>query len=377
MRKEVDNMSDNRAISRTLFDKLLDKNGIYHQFYMFVLEHKNELVLCFRGNGNPESIMIYHNNHIVWELCGDEDKIGISFNHARYSENWTDIRAELDKLGFGVRDKDGELIEPDRADSIGMLYCMCASNKFCSDPAGFVRESYKLVMNMMNDFFAPKKEIDYDFFKKCDTKYKKNLAEKRWQQKLFNDLKFYQNGLFAYDLEFSQPDGVNQSESNEPDMLALRYENGLPVAIVLVEVKSLGSACRPSGKSKSDIYSHIRGMKSYSKSKNINNRRKEAHDILQLYKELGLYVKDDQMIPDLNNELPIECLLIFTTADLIDVGYKIPSSESAIHYYLNNKEKINRFVNDKDWCCKVICVGSFAKNRRYDAKEYHLPSEWK
>ena len=368
-------MSDNRAISRTLFNKLLDEKGIYHPFYMFVLEHKKELVLCFRGNGNPESIVIYHNNHKVWELRGDEDKIGISFNHARYSENWEDIRGALDELGFDVRDKDGKLIGPDRSDSIGMLYCSCASDMYCANPEEFVSESYKIVMDMMKDFFAPKKEIDYDFFKKCYTKYKKNLAEKRWQQKLFNDLKYYHTGLFAYDLEFSQPDGANQSESNEPDMLALRYKDGIPAAIVLVEVKSLGSAC--GSREKSGIESHIKGMKSYSKSKNITNRRKEAHYVLQLYKELGLYVKDDQIIPDLDNGLPIECVLIFTTADLVDIDYKIPSSKSAIQYYLNNKERIDRLVNDKDWCCDVICVGSFSKNRRYDTKEYHLPLEWK
>lgn len=370
-------MSDNRAVSEMLFKKLSEKNGIFHPFYEFVINHKKELVLCFRGNGNPESIVIYHNNHIVWELCGDEDRIGISFNHARYNENWESIRDALNKIGFDVKDKEGKLIRPNGADSIGMLYCMCTSDKYSTDPEGFVRESYELIMNMMKEFFAPKKESDFDYFKNSNTKYKKNLAEKRWQQKLFNDLKYCKTGLFAYDLEFSQPDGASQSESNEPDMLALRYENEIPVAIVLVEVKSLGSACRPNSNSNSDIYSHIEGMKVYSKSKNIGSRRKEAHDILMLYKELGLYVKDGQQIPDSNNKLPIECVLIFTTADLIDVGYKIPSRESAIHYYLNNKEEIDRRVNDKDWKCDVICVGSFERNRRYDAKEYLLPVEWK
>ena len=370
-------MSDNRAVSEPLFGKLSDNKGIYHPFLAFVLQHEKELVLCFRGNGKPESIIIYHNNHIVWELCGDEDKIGVSFNHARYNENWKELRNALDVLGFDVRDKNGKLIEPDGNDSIGMVYCSCSVDKYRTDPTGFVETTYAVVMDMMHSFFAPKKKKDFDYFKNCDTAYKKNLAEKRWQQKLFNDLKYCHTGLFAYDLEFSQPDGASQSESNEPDMLALRYENGVPKAIVLVEVKSLESACAPNKRSKSDIYSHINGMKTYSKSRNISSRREEVHDILTYYKELGMYVKDGQVIPERDNKLPVECVLIFTTADLIDVGYRIPSRESAIHYYLKNKREIDKIVEKDDWKCSVICVGSFEKNRTFEANEYCLPAEWR
>ena len=369
-------MSDNRAISRTLFEKLLDEKGVYYPFYDFVRSHEKELVLCFRGNGNPESIVIYHNNHIVWELYGDEDKIGISFNHARYNENWDKIEESLFQWGFDINGRDEKALVPNREGSIGMRYCSCTAQKYCTDPTNFVKETYKLVMDMMSVFFAPKQKVDFDYFKKSYTKYKKNYAEKRWQQKLFMDLKFCKTGLFAYDLEFSQPEGAKQSESNEPDILALRYEKGVPVAIVLVEVKSLASACRPNTNSKSDILSHIRGMKAYSKSKNISHRRKEVHDVLTYYEELGLYVKDGQVIPDSDNELPVECVLIFTSADLVDIGYSIPSSKSAIHYYLNNKKEIDSYVNEDGWNCEVICVGHFEKNRRYESNDYSLPTEW-
>ena len=107
-------MSDNRAISRTLFEKLLDEKGVYYPFYDFVRSHEKELVLCFRGNGNPESIVIYHNNHIVWELYGDEDKIGISFNHARYNENWNKIEESLFQWGFDKNGRDEKALVPNR-----------------------------------------------------------------------------------------------------------------------------------------------------------------------------------------------------------------------------------------------------------------------
>ena len=94
---------------------------------------------------------------------------------------------------------------------------------------------------------------------------------------------------------------------------------------------------------------------------------------------MGLYVKDGQIIPSENNNLPIECVIIFTTADLVDIGYSIKSADSAIHYYLTNKEKIDRICNpiDEHWHCDVYVVGEFAKNRKYPAGIYALPDDWK
>ena len=118
-------------------------------------------------------------------------------------------------------------------------------------------------------------------------------------------------------------------------------------------------------------------MKECFQRSNIKKRVTEADDILKYYKELNLYDREGQRIPNEDKELLIESLLILTTADLIDVGCEFPSSKSAIHYYLNNKDKIDNLVYEDDWNCKVICVGDFKKNRRYPAKKYDLPSDWK
>lgn len=370
-------MDDNRAVSRPFFDKLL-KGGVYHPFIKFVKEHSKELVLCFRGNGDPENIVIYYNNQIVWVLYGNEDKIGISFNHARYCEDWWSLRDNLGDLGF-VIEKNGKTIEPNQEGSIGMLYCMCSNEKYKKNPDEFVEKSYKILEKMMQEYFEPKGKIDYDFFKNKYTDRKSNLTEKRWQQKLFNDLKKKETGLFTYDLEFEQPHGIQTNNTNEPDMLAIRYEEGEPKAIVLVEVKSTYEACTP--KYKSDIISHLDGMKKYANEnvnkKSLDNRRKEASQILSYYRELGLYVDENQIIPDENNILPIECVIIFTTADLIGSKKYILSSKSAIHYYLLHKEEINELVEKKDWKCSVLLIGEFKKNRRFKEQLYNYPQEWK
>ena len=44
-----------RPAFKFLFKKHIDKNG-------------KKFAVCFRGNGEPEAITIYHNNHMVWEL---------------------------------------------------------------------------------------------------------------------------------------------------------------------------------------------------------------------------------------------------------------------------------------------------------------------
>lgn len=370
---------DNRAISSTFFKKLNDEDGIYHPFYKVVSEH-DDLILCFRGNGTPEKVIIYHNNHIVWELYGDEDKVGISFNHARYCENWRDIRDRLGILGFGIEDRNGNPIEPNSKGSIGMLFCEWPPKTYKDDPDSFVNQSYEIVMEMMKVFFAPKNGIDHDFFTNQDTNRKKNYSEKRWQQKLFNDLKYSNTGLFTYDLEFAQPNGACDSQTNEPDMMAIRYEEGEPKAIVLIEVKSLYSACDPKGGPNSDIFKHIRGMKEYSESPHMKERITEAHDVLKHYKDMDLYVKAGQKIPQKQQKLKVECALIFTTADLIDIEYDMPSSKSAIHFYLNDCEgdkRIEALLNDKNWACNVYCIGDFRRNRRHAAKKYSFPESWK
>lgn len=377
-------MADSRAISKELLAQYRDENGVFYPFNIFVKNHMDKLAVCFRGNGNPAQISIYHNNHIVWNLYeeGGEYKVSISFNHARYCEDWQNKLDDLAKLGFKIVDANGNKLLPGDMDSIGNLVCNCSSKEFSKNPIEFVFNSYSIIMSYMNVFFTPKNEVDIDYFKGAETKSKKNLAEKRWQQWLFNNLKYTNNGLFAYDLEFSQPGGSSLDETNEPDMLAIRYKEGVPEAIVLVEVKTLFSACAPrkkeAGKRGSDIYEHLKGMRNYSKGESIVSRREEVHEILKAYKDLGIYVKRDQVIPEKDNKLPVECMLIMTSADLIDIDYKIKSAESAIHYYFTYQDMVDAACLDENGekFCDIRLVGDFSKNRNFPAAIYNMPTEW-
>lgn len=377
-------MGDSRAIDETLLRKYRDEEGVFYPFNKFIRNHLDKLAVCFRGNGNPAQISIYHNNHIVWNLYeeGGEGKISISFNHARYCEDWEERLEQLGKCGFNIYDSEGKRYTTEAVDSIGYLVCNCSSKEYFMDPNSFVFNTYEIIMGYLDVYFTPKKNEDMDYFKGKMTTSKHNYAEKRWQQWLFNSLKYSKNGLFAYDLEFSQPGGALTDETNEPDMLAVRYKDGIPQAIVLVEVKTLFSACAPrkmkNGRRGSDIYEHLKGMRNYSVSKNVISRREEVHDILSAYKDLGIYVKKDQIIPEKNNNLPVECMLIMTSADLIDIGYRIKSANSAIHYYLTYKDEVDsaRKSTDSDWCCDIKLIGDFSKNRNFPAEIYNLPTEW-
>ena len=98
-----------------------------------------------------------------------------------------------------------------------------------------------------------------------------------------------QDGYYVYDLEFSQKyDSVSsriaEGEQNHPDMLGIRYKNGTPKALVLIEVKSTEAAC----KGKCGLIKHITGMLNYLNSHHMPDREQEACDIIKRYKELEI-----------------------------------------------------------------------------------------
>ena len=125
-------MGDSRAIDETLLRKYRDEEGVFYPFNKFVRNHLDKLAVCFRGNGNPAQISIYHNNHIVWNLYeeGGEGKISISFNHARYCEDWEERLEQLGKCGFNIYDSEGKRYTTEAVDSIGYLVCNCSSKEY-------------------------------------------------------------------------------------------------------------------------------------------------------------------------------------------------------------------------------------------------------
>lgn len=415
--------NDCRAISESLLKAFSDEEGVFYGFNCFVKEkeNKNKLVVCFRGNESPNQITIYYNNHEVWKLYleGKDEipKVEVSFNHARYYADWDKLLDGFKELGFNICDKRGKKLSPHsqgKGIAIGTIVAAYSEQSHFFNKEKFVKPCYENIMKMMDTFF----DIAYDSTKVIDyfrTEYngkeyylsnkypKRAYIEKRWQQALFNELKFTHDGLFVYDLEFSQPRGVLEGDSsdgdvktNEPDMLAIRYKGSKPVALVLIEVKSTYDACA-NGNSK--LVKHFDGMNEYCKnSKLLDNRKTEAYRILQQYKTAGLYVTADQDITEeIIKGLPVEMAFIFTSNEPIDCiaelkkrkdFREIDYSKSAIYYlvtHIDVPENHNRPVKvdllNADVPFKLYAKGNFELTKRTEKyakyiKEYQFPSEW-
>ena len=67
-----------------------------------------------------------------------------------------------------------------------------------------------------------------------------------------------------------------------------------------------------------------------------------------------------------------------TSADLIDIDYKIKSAESAIHYYFTYQDMVDAACLDENGekFCDIRLVGDFSKNRNFPAAIYNMPTEW-
>lgn len=398
-------LNDSRKISDKLKNAFIDEQGKFFQFYKKTKEDKS-LVTCFRGNSSPEKIVIYYNNHILWELFLKESRgdvsycVSVSFNHSRYSIDYCTELEELRSLGF---DKDRKcVLKPSRSEenkkhnAIGFNgEFRCVDGEYTKD---FVDESYEIMRNVADTYFNP--TIDTDYFRKYwkahgdgteispNTKRKSSYVEKRWQSHLFNYFKNTETGLFVYDLEFSQPfpsqeflrelDKKNDKPKyekikstdikekikeiiNEPDMLAIRYEDRKPVALVLVEVKSTRTACTGS----SSIYKHLKGMYEYSNEPIFMKKRiKEANEMMQLYKDLGVcHINADISI---SYDIPIERLIILTDnnvpeKEFTDEERKDPVNQSAIDYFENKAVKTKIIKQAKDCICDIWLI-----RNRYD-----------
>lgn len=300
---------DSRALMSDALDAFLgkvDKKPL-QDFVRFAKEH-TELELCLRGNSkdNPR-ISIYCNNHIIFTVC-TTGKVVVSFNHARYCENWRYYYDSLvNKYGFRGTIKNTES-GIDVGEMTRTLRCNEAMNLNQIDAL------YEDVLQPMfyRYFEVEGKEGIVDYFKDGKTVSVSGKTEKRIQQKLYHQFAYQEDGYFFYDLEFAQRHGSMEEQAcdtsnNKPDMLALRFDaQGKPEKIVFVEVKSTEAAMRGT----SGISEHIEKMEAYDK---LHERRVEACQIMNQYALLGLrglsgksYNHDDF------KNLPREILLIFT-----------------------------------------------------------------
>ncbi|MCR5022871.1 MAG: hypothetical protein K6A90_00860 [Lachnospiraceae bacterium] len=367
-------MKDSRAVSPLLLEAF--KEGGFKYIYQ-TAKRDPELEICMRGN--DDSIIIYYHNHILWELSlsNDRCRVSVSFNHARYCKDYHDKWEKLKKYGFDLNKSEFRLIPTYKTNKSGKQYLQGAVsssngklNSYDVKNEKFATETLKVMKEIIDDFFDANKTTDYfktDWNKdhpdnqiKINKKRKTPCIEKRWQQSLYRKMKDLHDGYYAYDLEFSQKfpnlDIRKKMEENvnEPDMLAIRYENHKPRAMVLIEVKSTWSACA----GKSGIKKHLIGMNAYSKSDIfIPNRKKEAKQILEQYKELELIsAETDTNIPE---RIDVERLLILTDNSIKEKEYtqemkKENVYKSAIDYYKKNKSDIDDLAREND--CKILMI---------------------
>lgn len=278
--------------------------------FVQLVKNNPELELCFRGNSsNTPRVCIYENNNIVFSVQ-TSGRIQVSFNHARYCKDWKKYFEKLKKYGFtGSEMKTNEKGQID----IGYLYRSLDKNK----PLTYkeVETLYKDVLKpVFNDYFSAAGDCKVvDYFKHGEKVKPKGMTEKKRQQEIYSQFKYLSDGYFFYDLEFAQrhkdkEEQDNDKNNNKPDMQAIRFGlNGTPEKIVFVEVKCTKDAMN----GKSGLTEHLKKMKSYEK---LEERRKEACDILNQYAQLELRGLTKQNIFNYNDfkNLKLEILLVFT-----------------------------------------------------------------
>lgn len=328
-------IKDCRAISDNLLEQLI--NGGFKEFTKFVKKMENsedKLALCFRGNSNPESVVIYYNNHCVWKLYIRDSKLSveISFNHARYSKEWKE-KYDILCNKYNFKKKENIYNKENEVDIKKLTASIPLGSEFNKE---FVEGTHNVILSLMKDYFN--KNLEYDFFKMKNAKHK-NYLEKVKQHELFFRYNNIDNGICIYDLEFAQPMMQGKKDNNQPDMLGIEFKQKKPENLLFVEVKSKKTAML----GKSGILEHVTKMEKYIKNpeneKIIKNRIIEANEILEQYRKLELRnikQKYDFTI------LPIKILVILTNEATKDFNednniYKLLKSKG---YEVDNNEKL-------------------------------------
>lgn len=303
---------DSRALLESELSAFLGDNPrIPLNPFVQLVKDYSELELCFRGNSESSPrVSIYSNNHVIFSVF-TTGKIVISFNHARYCKNWEKYFKTLTKeYGFNgsinKTNKKGDI-------DIGEMTRSLKNNKPLTYPQ--VRSLYETVLRPMFDvyFKAEGKSGIVDYFKHGALVKVAGKTEKKRQQEIYSRFTSKSNGYFFYDLEFAQRhesiEALRDDKSNnKPDMQAIRFDsNGKPEKIVFVEVKCTDDAMKGS----SGLAEHLKKMTTYEK---LEDRRKEACQIMNQYAKLGLRGLSDNDIYDYEDfaRLELEILLVFT-----------------------------------------------------------------
>ena len=361
------------------------------------------IAILLRGNDNR--IILYKNNHKILELSAREIRgkiicsVRFDYNHARYTKDWYKKLKELEGMGFRLgKSENAEYLPKDImkkltgneeriikvtrnkkhmviGGEIGTI--SCSKEIFSHDDVekcldtiqGLIKDFFK---TQSTDYYRQAVSLMYPYVSKTSGSGANVLVEKRWQQRLLFHFSNMQDGYYSYDLEFSQKypdkafverfakkhgdkylvvtaDSIKEAlGTNEPDMLAIRYENGEPKALVLIEVKSTLSACKSKT---SDVKKHMEGMHEYANQKLfMQNRKTDAFETLCQYQRMGVISNKTSIkeIPD--NITDIEKVMLFTNAN-VPQEECIKPKESALDYLKKNWGDVCKW--SKKYGCEV------------------------
>ena len=256
--------------------------------------HPERLILCLRG----ERVILYDRSHVF--LAGYMSKhipvLKVSINHIKADSNAERNGEEkkqqfAEEFGFTVKHKE-------------------ATKTISAEPSKvYVASLYDYLADMMDAFFGTN-----------------SLLEKRRQQEIFNLYKNKQDGYFIYDIEYAEPhknlaEKKADKHDNRTDMLALRYQDGIPVALAFIELKAKKSAC---GNKEIGIKAHLSKMCGAidSKAEYMTERTTAAYEVMKQYGQLNLY----HVLPEIKpgrGSLPPE-VIIYLTDEAIDYRQSNP-----------------------------------------------------
>lgn len=330
-------MLDNRA--KNIPEELIDAlNAGTLKGILENVKNNNNLHLCFRGNSTPPSVIIYYNNHIVLRISylrrgphNDNFKIAVSANHSKSEEKRALLEELRNKYQFNIPKK----LNEEDINRLSYPYCYISKNATLN--SSFFKDLCNLMINVIDSFFGKNnKKVKY--------------IEKKRQHELFTNLVEQADGYYAYDLEFSQKyvsQAAREAEGkqNHPDMLGIRYENGLPKALTLIEVKSTRAACKDKT---TGLEIHISGMIDYLKSAHMKDRKQEAIDIIDLYKRLNIH-QAPKSLPNSTQNIGYEIIVILTDGAIKYYEQEYVKKGKSLN---NNKIRIYKWDNNTLCPCK-------------------------
>ena len=305
---------DSRALNEDEI-ALFEEGGFLHPFVELVKKHKKDLQLCFRGNEDTKSVIIYYNNRQVYKIyCNG--KVEISFRTARYYKKCKEKYDLLVKEYHFVGEETFECFLEKGNYSL---------TKMVKENDDFEKIYIEVLRPILKNYAKNEEIIDYFKLIIEEKKQTRNHEEKekKAQQRLFRQIKTIKSGYFFYDLEFHQTISekkninINDANKNEPDILGIYFDDDRkPEKLVFVEVKSkeesLGDMESFEG---SGLMAHLYKTYKYCKHPElINNRTIEACGIINNYAALklrGLNERNHFDVEDFNN-ISLQALFLFT-----------------------------------------------------------------